>query len=98
MANPGPFHSPRPAHLGRCAADLKANASAAGPLSGVWGQGDRVFGGLGAHWGGSWRHISEQNGGLEDTGGRHGGSGGTWRGSEGLKYQFWLPYWYTFES
>ena len=34
------------------AADIMADASAAGPLSGVWGQGDRVFGGLGAHWGG----------------------------------------------
>ena len=52
-----------------------------------------MFGGLGAHWGGSWGHISEQNGGLEDTGGRHGGSGGTWRGPEGQKYQFWLPFW-----
>ena len=27
------------------AADIMADASAAGPLSGVWGQGDRVFGG-----------------------------------------------------
>ena len=57
-----------------------ADASAAGPLSGVWGQGDRVFGGLGAHWGGSWGHISEQNGGLEDTGGE---TWGVWRDLEG---------------
>lgn len=36
-----------------------------------------MFGGLGALWGGgSWGHISEQNGGLEDSRGRPGGSGG----------------------
>ena len=29
--------------------------------------------------------MGEQNGGLEDTGGRHGGSGGTWRDPEGQK-------------
>ena len=78
---------------------IKADASAAGPLYG--GLGGRVIGCLGV-WGltggGSWGPISEQNGGLEDTGGRHGGSGGTWRGPEGQKYQFWFPFWDTFES
>ena len=41
-----------------------------------------MFGGLGAHWGGSWGPISEQNGGLEDTGGDMGdleGPGGAQR-------------------
>ena len=69
-------------HFGWTRSTRRAGAEQSSkPFMGVWRQlGDRVFGGLGALWEGSWGPISEQNGGLEDTGGRHAGFGGNLEG------------------